>query len=324
MSLTSRILAWPGPPLAGDSAAAVSGPSSAPRPGWRSNLVWLNLFLLMHMGARSLLTMPSSGGAYENGLYGLSIATAVLGCVPGLTRGATRLAFVLVLLQLLHSLPDSANHVFLETVLFFLFALLDPGHPAEGSGEGEAQLLMRGLRWYVIVFFAYTGIQKVLYGAYFDGQFLAYMAATEERFTLLFEPLLPAAELERLQAFNEAALPDGRYQVATDAGPYRVDAPLFVALSNLVYLFEIVAPILLLFRRTRSAAALSIIAFVVLIELGAREITFGMLMVQLSLIFMQGPWIRRLFPAFALGYLYLLLAEGGGAGILPMFWYSPA
>ncbi|MFT5050563.1 MAG: hypothetical protein ACI8QZ_001965 [Chlamydiales bacterium] len=315
MSFTSRMLVQAGPP---DGPAAAADELQGSEPGWATNLRWFSTFLFMHMGARSALTIPGSDEPFGQALYGLAIVTAALGCAPGFARGAARLATLMVLGQLLLSMPDTANHVFLEFVLFLLLAMLDPGK------EPEAKLLMRGLRWYIAIFFVYAGIQKVIYGYYFDGQFLAYMAATEDRFTLVFQHLIPAPELERLQAFNEAVLADGRHQPATDAGPYRVDAPLFVVMSNLVWMYEIVAPILLMFRRTRAAAALSIIAFVLLIELGAREITFGMLMTNLALLYLWGPWIKRLFPAFALAYLYLLLADGGGAGIFPMFWYSPA
>jgi len=315
MSFTTRILAQAGP---SDARLTGADDQQGVEPGWRTNLFWFRIFLFMHMGVRSALTIPGSDDALGQALFGLAMVTAAIGCTPGFSRGATRVAVLVVLAQLVHSMPDTANHVYLEVVVFLFLALLDP---RDGP---EATLLMQALRWFIAIFFAYTGIQKVVYGYYFDGQFLAYMAATEDRFALVFQYLIPAAELERLQAFNEVALADGRHQVAIDAGPYRVNAPLFVAMSNLVYVFEIVAPILLMFRRTRTAAALSIIAFVVLIELGAREITFGMLMSNLALLYLAGPWVKRLFPAFAAAYLYLLLADGGGAGILPMFWYSPA
>lgn len=314
VSLAQRLLdfADPGPSPEAGGGQAVS------EPGWRSNLRWFEVFLLAHMGARSFLNFPRSGSQIDELLYAASIGAALIGLAAPLRRKAVRVGFVLVTCQLLRSLPDSANHVFLESMIFGLFALLDPGD------DDESRLLMQAMRWYIAIFFFYAGVQKFVYGYYFDGQFLAYMAATEDRFGLVFQHLLPAAELDRLRAFNEVQLADYRYQVSLDAGPYRVDAPLFVWASNFVWIYEMAAALLLMVRKTRAATALTLIGFVLLIEAGARELTFGFLMINLAFLFLEGPWIRKLLPLFALLYGYLLLAEGGGAGILPMFWYSPA
>ena len=78
---------------------------------------------------------------------------------------------------------------------------------------------------------------------------------------------------------------------------------------------------LLLVPRTRVLAAIASIGFVIMIELGARELTFGALMVNLLLLFLPGRWIKRLFPAFLLFYLYLAAHK---LGLAPMFAYAPA
>jgi hypothetical protein len=111
---------------------------------------------------------------------------------------------------------------------------------------------------------------------------------------------------------------------ALGAGPYRTDSWLFIALSNAVYLFEMGAGLALLVSRIRPLVVAAAIGFVIAIEAGARELTFGALMINLLLLFLDGPWVRRLFPLFVALYAYLVLAEQGGLGLLPMFPYSPA
>ncbi len=167
----------------------------------------------------------------------------------------------------------------------------------------------------------YTGLQKLLYGYYFDGQLLAYLAGTEDRFAAFFRFIIPAEELQRLQSYNEALVRPGAYSTKLGAGPYRVESLWFVVMSNGVYLFEMLAGILLLVPRTRVLAAIASIGFVIMIELGARELTFGALMVNLFLLFLPGRWIKRLFAAFLAGYLYLAAHK---LGLAPMFAYSPA
>ena len=159
-----------------------------------------------------------------------------------------------------------------------------------------------------VIFFFYSGLQKLLHGRYFDGQFLAYVTATEGRFAQLFQFIMPAAEFERLREL-------GSPQVGS--GPYRVDSLLFIAFSNGVVLFEMAAPMLMIVRKTRTIAAVATIGFVLAIEAGAREIVFGAFAINLLLLFLPGPWNKRLFPIFIVFCLYLLAAAFGLVWIVP-------
>ena len=305
---------------------ALAGPGS--ERGWTTNLRWFRLILLIHMAARSFLTIPSSAdaGFGERLLRSAIVLVALVGCIPGfgswaarlaaLPLWATRVASVLLLAEIAITVPFTANHVFLEFLCLALLSVLDE------RDEREAELLLPAFRWLVGIFFFYTGLQKFLYGYYFDGQFLAYLAGTEDRFAAFFGLIIPADELARLQSYNELLLQPGVYRPRLGAGPYLVDSVLFVVVSNGVYLFEMLAGVLLLARRTRVPAAVASIAFVVMIELGARELTFGVLMVNLLLLFLPGAWIKRLLPAFLLFYLYLVMAHL--FDWVPMFSYSPA
>ena len=70
----------------------------------------------------------------------------------------------------------------------------------------------------------------------------------------------------------------------------------------------------LLRRRTRLAASLVAIVFVVTLQLAAREVGFALLFANLLLLFPERDWGRRLLPGVAGLYLY---AVGAAAGWLP-------
>jgi hypothetical protein len=90
-----------------------------------------------------------------------------------------------------------------------------------------------------------------------------------------------------------------------------VTAPLFVLVSNAVWIAELVLPFGLLARRTRLAAAATATALVVAIQLGARETGFALLFVNLLLLFAPPRVARVLLPPF-LALLGVALAAAGG------------
>ena len=171
--------------------------------GWRSNLRWFRYFALIHVAARSYLTVPPGPEAdsLEQSLRWLIVVTALVGCIPrfcswapplsAVGLWATRVAAVLLIVEVAIMLPFTANHVFLEFLCLAFLSLLDE------RDELEAELLLPAIQSVIAIFF-YTGLQTLLYGYYFDGQFLAYLAGTEDRFAALFQFIIPAEELERL------------------------------------------------------------------------------------------------------------------------------
>ena len=64
--------------------------------------------------------------------------------------------------------PLTGNHRYLEMVLAGLFALLDDRKAT------ERRLLLRSLQWIFVVVLFYGGLQKLVHGYYFHGQFLSY------------------------------------------------------------------------------------------------------------------------------------------------------
>ena len=263
------------------------------------------MFLLIHVALRSLLTYRSGdmSGSLDVLVTQVLVVVCMGGLIPRIARGAIVLAAMLVAARIVLSFPFTANHVFLEFLVLVFFALLDVSKREQGN------LLMLGVRWLTVVFFFYTGLQKLLYGRYFDGQFLGHSIAFDDRFAWLFKPMLPPAEFARLRA--QAIVMEG-------AGPYSVDSALFLLISNGVYVFEMTAAVLLVLPRTRSFAAVAAIFFVVTIELGARELIFGAFMISLFLLFLRRPLTKWSFWLFAVCYAYLTARS---FGLVPFFRY---
>ena len=249
----------------------------------------------------------SPGSAYDHGaaatappvllsdvLLTLGLSLCLLfGFFPRSQKVSGLAAAVLAVFAAIWYLPETANHGFLMALCLLFPAFVDRSKPE------EQQLALQALRWcWVIVFFA-SGIQKLVYGLYDRAELLTYMIAHEETFATMFGVLMPAGELERICA------------LAATGGPYLTEWMPLVLMSNLVWIFEILAPAFLLYRPSRSMAAAATLLFVVAIELGARELFFGFIAINLTLLFLRGDWIRRLLPVYVLAFALLLLVEAG-------------
>lgn len=254
----------------------------------------LRRFVLAWSFVRSVVWL-GAGAPVDPGWLAASAAilavAAGLAFAPRLEHVAARVALPALAIQLALTFPLTNNHWFLELYAVALLALA-------GAGGRDAPLVLCGLRWLTALVLFQTGVQKVLYGHYFSGDFLAFMVGRGERFAALFEWVLSAAEAARLQGYQP--LHEG-------AGPYRVAQPLFVALSNAVWIAELALPFGLLWRRTRIPAAAAALAFVLALQLGARELGFALLFANLLLLFAPAGWARRGLPLL-LAVLALALA----------------
>ena len=262
----------------------------------------LRRFVLTFGAARSWLWL-----AFNRDLdaSALGASAAVLTCCAALAwwpRTATwapRLALPVLLLQLGWTFPLTNNHFFLELVCVGLLALVG------SDGDGE-QAALDAIRWVTVLVLVHGGVQKALHGLYFRGEFLAFMVARAERFADVFRWLVPADELARL-AGAAAEARDG-------AGPFRVASVPFVVAANLVWLLEIALGVLLVPRRTRTAAAAAAVVFVLAIQLGARELGFALLFVNLLLAFLPRPPGRAVLASLV---VLLAWAVGAAFGVLP-------
>jgi hypothetical protein len=204
-------------------------------------------------------------------------------------RVATALVGLCMGIQIAATFPENANHQYLVVLCSLLLTLPRTNAPAERVDA------LDGMRWILLLGFFWAGVQKVLYGYYFGGEFLAHRMATDPDFLLVFQFFAPAAEVERLLAQG----------LQYGAGPFRVDSWLFVVVSNLSWLAEIGLPLLLVYRPTRRLAVVGSMLFIFAIQSAAREVYFGGIMIGLILLFWPGDALRRSYPLFAAAYLWL-------------------
>jgi len=217
---------------------------------------------------------------------------AITGLLPRLATVAARAAFAVMVARLLVVFPDAYNHLVLETLFVGVAALTRAGDVL------EERLLLALVRWLVVIVFFWTGLQKVLHACWFRGEFLALAIATNPHYGDLFALAMPE-EVARLRAL----LP-----LRPGAGPFLVDALPFRLLSNLVWMAELVLPVLLLIPRTRRAAVAASVAFLVAVQVVARELVFGVLFTNGLLLFAPAIY-RRAFPVFVALLAVLLIVE---------------
>jgi len=193
--------------------------------------------------------------------------------------------------------PQAGNHRYLELTFAVLLASFDD------ENAEERRFLLRSLRWTVVVVLFYSGLQKLVHGYYFQGQYLAF-SMWRDTFSVSLGWLLPAEELQRLMSYN--------WDVGD--GPYSVSSPLFVAVSNAVWLSEMVLAILLLPRATRAVACAATCCLIIAVEAVAREFLFGVEFLAAILLFAGTDMIRHIVKPVAVLLALLVLVR---LGMLP-------
>ncbi len=262
----------------------------------------LRLGLMIAVAVEQWNLLPAWTGRGDEGLHlGLAVVATIVapfGYSRRFGRPACALTAALVLGDLLLAFPRHANHQY----LIFLCTAILAG--ASDRIDEERRLALGGLRWLLVIAVFWAGVQKVLYGYHFGGEIIAMLIAEEPRFAVLFSALISDAEIARLTAI----VPDA------GAGPYRVRSLLFLLAVNASLLGELVLPPALLARRTRAPALALLLLLFVAIEAGAREVFFGVIVVQLTLLFAERDWLPRLLPLTLGLYALLLIASFGWLG----------
>ncbi|HZR81483.1 MAG TPA: hypothetical protein VFD92_10345 [Candidatus Binatia bacterium] len=195
--------------------------------------------------------------------------------------------------------PSTGNHAYLELALAVLAALLVLDR------SGEQQLELRAVRWMVVVVLFYSGLQKLAQGAYLHGEYLAFSLASPS-FRPLLGRLVAHDELVRLASFGGNV----------GDGPYRVASWPLLAASNVTWIAELALAPALCRPRTRSAAVAAAIALLVVIEVGARELFFGLVFANALLLFARRNAHAVFLPVAVLVLAALALVR---AGALPEF-----
>lgn len=281
-----RFLSW----LDGDAPG--SGPSKL-----RSYRVILAMVVATEYVIKAL-ERPASTGPSD---VALLVIVILLGAAVVADRGARAALAGIALLQLGYvwgQFPHAGNHRYLEAVLAFYLAVLDPERPA------DARLALCSLRWTVVVVLFYSGFQKLIHGYWFDGQFLAH-AMWRDGFASALSGWLAPGDAARLATYGGEP----------GDGPYRLDGALLPFLSNAVWITELALSVLLVPRWTRRVAWVAAVAFMIAVEAVARELMFGIEFACALLLFAYPDRVRRAVVPVAvlLGLLVLvrlgLLAE---------------
>jgi len=219
----------------------------------------------------------------------LIVACALAAHLEGYRRGVTAVVFGVLLVRYGFDFPSVANHSYLELLLLFLYLWID------SSKTEERELFLQTCRWLTVIIFFYSGVQKLWYGEYFDGRFLAYLAAMADRTRMGFELFIPPEEFSRLAT----------YAVQAGSGPFLIDSTLFRLLPNSTWITEIVLSLLLLCQRLWHPAVVFGIFTVFIIEVIAREFIFGVMMVSMLFLFCRHDVNRRLLPVYIVFLAYL-------------------
>ncbi|REJ65509.1 MAG: hypothetical protein DWQ31_17910 [Planctomycetota bacterium] len=285
MGVLRRVFAWAGDP---------------PDTSQGSKAQAFVVILLTHLMARSWVASWKAdsfhlGYALAACLFASFGLLYVLGKPGGPTRRAALwLAAALQCAIVATTFPEVANHRYLEMLCILFVALF------EIDRAEDCRSLVAALRWTFVIVLFHTGLQKLLYGTYFDGQFLAYEIAAEERFADFLKYFMSSEEYVRVRGLA------GR---DPGAGPFAVSSPAFLVISNLVWILELTIPVALMWRPTRALAAVAAIVFTFSLQLGARELMFGLLCANLGLLFFLRP-VNRFFivPLLVIYALLILVA----------------
>ena len=146
------------------------------------------VFLLCHLVVRTL-QWTLRADDWIPARVGMIAVLAVCAFVgwwwPERTRVAAAVALGLLAMKLVASFPTTSNHFFIEFLCLALVVLCD------ADVGDERALLLSGARWLTVIVLFYSGVQKVLYGTYFGGQFLGLSIGHKPGLAWLFSQLLP-------------------------------------------------------------------------------------------------------------------------------------
>lgn len=222
----------------------------------------------------------------------LAIALATLGF--GLIWKYRRLGLASCSISMLVSVigqhPFSANHAGWSLVVLSTLTLLS-GNTTEDRHRAGGYIFVQSL---VIVF--WTGVQKLWYGTYFQGEFLMVMARIRPTFAPLVRLVVSPQEWEMI---TSQPLTGGNSVV------WRSTSPLMLVASNAVWIFEIAAPFFVFVRRIRVWVLGAIMLFLLSIQVAATEYVFAGLAIGVmafGLPWRVHRWILGAFVALLGGF----------------------
>jgi len=221
-------------------------------------------------------------------------------------RWTLAVALPIQLIQVYGVFPMVANHLWIETLLLVVLLML-------GESEEENVLFRQFACGLAFVVFFYSGLQKLWYGTYFDGQYMATKIALVDHYYDFFAIFIPVDKLDALKS---------HVPIQAGSGPFRIDSFVFIVFVNLVWITEIAAGVLLFFRRTRLIGLFFGLLVMFGIELVAREVFFGILFVSMMMAFVRFNVLRWLTPVLACMYAFLVCVHFRVPGF-PEFVFYP-
>lgn len=205
-------------------------------------------------------TPPVALWLESSALIVLALATTSATVLPERRRIAVVTGLSATFIVAASSFPATANHTFLTLFVLLILALPNSNSPA------DAQAALNAVTWLAGAVFFWAGIQKLVHGAWFRGQFVAVELAGSARFHFPLSYLLPSHELERLRELGRP-LPG--------VGPYLLESWSGRACSLLVPMAEILAGLFVAFRPRKTSTVVAASIVLLCIEVVAREISFG-------------------------------------------------
>jgi len=244
------------------------------------------LLLMIHLAAGHIVRFA----AIQPMRSAAMVALCLIAINARWQRAAIALAIPLQIYNVHEKFPNVANHLWIETLMLVVLLML-------GDSEEDNTLYRQFACWLSFIVLFYTGLQKLWYGTYFDGQYLATKIALFHHFRDFFAIVVPQQEIERLQSY---------VPIQAGSGPFLINSLPYLVVINSVWITEMLAGVLLFFRRTRMAGFVFGMFVIIGIEVVAREIFFGVLFVAILLAFLRADYVRRLLLPATLLYVYLI------------------
>lgn len=214
-------------------------------------------------------------------------------------RVAMALVAALGVVQCVLAWPRTGNHLFLGVLVSVLLALLD------GTEREERLQLERSLLAMVLLSFVWSGVHKLVHGAWFQGETLAWLMVSRADVAAVLRPFLSDAEALQLSLLNRAE---------EGSGPFRLSGA-WLLVSNAVWVFELLLAALW-HPKLRSTAHRVLLPAVWLVQLVAHEWEFALLLTTMLLLRVRARWA---YVATALGIVLLMLVR---LGVVHAPWWA--
>lgn len=232
------------------------------RAEWMVIAIFITAIFEVHSSSRSGVFIA---GTYVVPPYHLFMGFAFAVWAYGRRTLGYALALGVAFFVHFRDLPRAPNHGWLEVSLFLV--LLISGIESDKNRRAT----LGACRWMALTAIFASAFQKLAYGGYTHGAYLAYLMANSPKTTWILSTMTTPAEVERLIALG----------TEPGDGPYLVQSAGWVIMSNLVWISELVLPVLVLVKSTRRWAMPLTIAVFSFIAILSQELVFGSFMMAI-------------------------------------------